>query len=112
MANKYHARKTKIDNYVFDSQREAERYAELKLMESANEICALKVHPTFLLQEGFLYHGKYIRPIIYIADFQYMKDGKFIVEDVKGIETQAFRIKWKMLLFANINENIEFRIVK
>ena len=33
----------------------------------------------------------------YIADFVYMKDGKEIVEDFKGFETDIFKIKKKLM---------------
>jgi len=114
MVNKYNARKVKIDGYTFDSQREAQRYGELKLMEKAGEIKELVVHPGFLLQEGFQYQGKSYQPIIYIADFIYMENGKTILEDVKGVETPDFRMKWKILLFfaKKSRDNAEFRIVR
>lgn len=113
MANKYNARKVTIDGYTFDSQREAQRYGELKSLEKAGKITLQNVHPVFLLQEGFQYQGKYYRPIIYVADFLYIENGKIIVEDVKGFETHEFRMKWKMLLFANRDKgNMEFRIVR
>lgn len=35
---KYHAKKTGLDGLTFDSQKEARRYAELKLLERAAEL--------------------------------------------------------------------------
>jgi hypothetical protein len=100
MANKYNARKVKIDGYLFDSRREAERYSELRIMEKAGEIKDLIVHPKIELQPGFNYKDKRIKAINYIADFQYYDEhDNIIIEDVKGVETQAFRIKWKMLQY-------------
>jgi hypothetical protein len=113
MANKYNARKAKIDGYTFDSQREAERYSELKLMEKAGEIKDLIVHPKIELQPGFYYRNQRIRAITYEADFLYDKDSNIIVEDIKGMETQAFKIKWKMAQYKFRNsETVEFRKVK
>ena len=36
--NKYNAKKTELDGIVFDSRKEAGRYAELKLLERAGHI--------------------------------------------------------------------------
>ena len=110
--NKYNARKVQIDGFTFDSQREAERYSELKLMEKAGEITDLTVHPKIELQSGFYYKNERIRAITYEADFQYREKGNLIIEDVKGMETQAFRIKWKLLQYKFRNTTMEFRKVK
>ena len=114
MANKYNARKVKIDGYTFESQREAERYSELCIMEKAGEIKDLQVHPKIELQPGFYYQNQRIRAITYEADFQYYdKDDTIIVEDIKGMETQAFRIKWKIAQYKFRNtKTVEFRKVK
>jgi hypothetical protein len=40
---KYGNRKTEIDGYLFDSQAEARRYKELKLMQAAGEIDTLEL---------------------------------------------------------------------
>lgn len=108
--NKYNARKVKIDNYTFDSMREGARYRELKLLERANEIEALQVHPVFTLIDGFEYRGENIRKIKYVADFQYIENGEIVVEDVKGIITAVARLKIK--LFKLRYPSIDFRIVK
>ena len=39
---KYHAKKTRLDGLTFDSQKEAQRYAELKLLERAGQIHSLR----------------------------------------------------------------------
>ena len=35
----------------------------------------------------------------YIADFAYMQDGKYIVEDTKGVKTPEYVIKRKLMLW-------------
>lgn len=105
--SKYHARKTVIDGIKFDSKREAHRYAELKLLEHAGEIRDLVLQPEFVLQEGFKKNGKVHRAIKYIADFQYIENGKTVVEDCKGVKTEVYRIKKK--LFEKRYENLEIR---
>ena len=100
--NKYNAKKTEVDGYVFDSMREANRYKELMLMLKSKEISDLVLQPTFLLLEGFTYKGKKERKIEYLADFKYKdKQGKTVVEDVKSKFTAklpVYRIKKKLLL--------------
>ena len=98
--SKYRANKTEVDGIVFDSKREAARYRELKLMEQTGEIFDLKLQPTFELQKSFKHKGKTIRAITYKADFMYRARGitTFVVEDVKGMETEVFKIKRKMFL--------------
>lgn len=108
--NKYQARKTLIDGFNFDSKKEGRRYLELKFMQHAGIISDLELQPVFLLQDKFQHHGKTYRAIKYIADFRYLKNGETIVEDVKGFETQVYKIKKKMLL--KKYPDINFREIK
>jgi hypothetical protein len=44
--------------------------------------------------------GKTVRGESYIADFTYLdKEGRQVIEDVKGYRTQAYRIKYKQMLW-------------
>ena len=94
--SKYRAKKTEIDGIKFDSRKEARRYTELKLLERNGDIENLTLQPRFLLQEGFRKNGKAYRKIEYVADFMYKQDGKLIVEDVKGIKTDVYKLKQKL----------------
>lgn len=98
--NKYNAEKTTIDGHDFPSKREAERYCELKLFLRAKEIKNLELQPRFLLQDGFVdKEGNEHKKIEYVADFMYVdKDDKTVVEDVKGVLTDVYKIKKKMFL--------------
>ena len=96
--------------YVFDSAKEAQRYKELKLLERAKEIGNLELQPRFLLQESFKKNGKTYRKIEYVADFKYIENGKTIVEDVKGLQTDVFKIKHK--LFEKKYPDLELRIIE
>ena len=109
MYNKYHNQKTKIDRFVFDSAKEGKRYRELALLEKAGEIKNLQLQPRFLLQESFRKNGKTFRKIEYVADFQYEENGKTIVEDVKGMKTDVFKIKQK--LFEYKFPDLELKII-
>ena len=87
MRNKYNAIKTVVDGVTFDSKAEARRYNELKLLKQAGEIRWFNLQPSFLLTGGVRY-----RPDFIVCG----QDGRIWVEDVKGMETQAFKIKQKM----------------
>ena len=99
--NKYGAKKTEIDGITFASKHEAQRFAELKLLERSGEISDLQLQRVFtLIGAQRDKDGKIIeRPCKYIADFVYKdKDGKTVVEDAKGMRTDVFRIKKKLML--------------
>jgi hypothetical protein len=110
--SKYGNRRVKVNNITFDSQAEARRYGELKLLERAEKLHDLRVHPSFLLQEGFLHQGHSIQPITYIADFSYteVETGETVVEDVKGVETPEWRLKRK--LFLKRHPRMDLRVIK
>lgn len=95
--NKYHAKKVTVDGIVFDSKKEAHRYCQLRMMESAGLITNLQRQVRYNLipkQEGE-------RACDYIADFVYEKDGKTVVEDVKGMRTKEYIIKRKLMLWVH-----------
>ena len=108
--NKYRNKKVQIDMYVFDSIAESKRYKELALLQRAGKITELQLQPKFLLQESFRKNGKTFRKIEYIADFMYEKNGKIVVEDVKGKETEVFKLKRK--LFEKKYPALELKIIK
>lgn len=108
--SKYKNKKVQIDMYIFDSIAESRRYKELALLEKDGEIENLQLQPKFLLQESFKKNGKTYRKIEYIADFMYKEKGKVIVEDVKGKETEVFKLKHK--LFEKKYPGLELRIIK
>ncbi len=90
--SKYSAIKTVIDGITFASKKEAGRYSELRLLDRAGQIKALELQPKFPL----IVNGTKV--CTYIADFAYQEGGKYVVEDVKGMKTPAYRIKRKLLL--------------
>ena len=109
--NKYNNRRTELDGYTFDSIAESRRYAELKLLEKAGIISDLRVHPVYQLQKSFRTpEGKSVRAINFELDFDYIENGIKVVEDVKGVETAAFKLKHKM--FLKMYPDIRFEIVK
>lgn len=95
--SKYKNEKVTLDGYTFDSKLEAERYSQLKLLLRAKEITNLTLQPEYVLIPSFKKHGKTYRQLTYIADFSYTnKNGNTIVEDVKGMQTDVFKIKYKL----------------
>ena len=108
--SKYGNKKVLIDGIKFDSMAEGKRYKELKLLQRAGIIKELELQPKFLLQESFKKNGKTYRKIEYIADFKYIENGKVIIEDVKGKETEVFKIKHK--LFEYKYRDLELKLVK
>ena len=102
MRSKYHNKKVEIDGEVFDSLKEASRWQELKLLERAGVIHGLSRQHRFELIPVQKKDGKVIeRPITYIADFCYVEDGKPVVEDCKGMRTDVYKIKKKLMLFVH-----------
>ncbi len=108
--NKYRNKKVIVDGKEFDSIQESKRYKELKLLLKAGKISNLELQPRFLLQESFRKNGKIFRKIEYIADFQYIENEKTIVEDVKGMQTDVFKLKHK--IFEKVYPELELRIIK
>lgn len=97
-SNKYHNKKVMINGIKFDSKKEANRYMQLKMLEKAGEIRDIELQKSFELQPTFRKNNKTYRKIVYIADFCYfnIKDGKYIVEDIKGFKTKEYMLKKKM----------------
>ena len=92
--SKYKNVKTTIDGITFDSKKESARYAELKLLARSGLIQNLRLQVPFELipkQQGE-------RAVKYIADFVYTEGDETVVEDVKGIKTDVYRLKKKLML--------------
>ena len=106
--SKYKNRKTVYRGVKFDSEKEAQRYAELLALENAGIIQGLRTQVAFELipaqklptpvrmPKGYLKRTE--RKTEYKADFVYVKDGKTVVEDTKGYETEVWKIKRKLML--------------
>ena len=106
MAHKYNAQKTVVDGIKFDSKKEAMRYEHLKNLEHVGKIDKLELQPRFVLMDGFRYEGKAVRKIEYVADFVYrdLSTYELIVEDVKGVKTDVYKLKKKLFLKRYGNE--------
>lgn len=94
---KYRNQPVVIDGVRFDSVREAKRWQELKMLESAGKISQLERQVPYELAHAVRLSGeKRLKPAIrYVADFRYFdcEEYAYVVEDTKGHQTEAFRIK-------------------
>lgn len=103
--NKFNAIRTKVNGIMFDSKMEAERYNQLRLMQSAGMIFNLALQPQFQISLNGIMICKYICDFLY----QETPKGRLIAEDVKGRPTPVFRLKWK-LATAQYGDRYEFRL--
>ena len=97
--SKYRANKCVVEDIKFDSEKEAQRYTELKLLEKAGAITDLQLQVPFVLQDSFELNGERVKAIKYIADFTYYENGKLVIEDVKGMKTAVYNLKKKMFMY-------------
>jgi hypothetical protein len=93
---KYGNKKVEVDGEMFDSQKEAKRWGELKLLLKAGEIGMLRRQVVYELKV------KDKRLCKYVADFVYLdsKTGETVVEDVKSSYTRklpVYRLKKKLM---------------
>ena len=99
--NKYHAKRVTVNGITFDSKREANRWVELLWLEKAGEISELRRQVKFILIPAQRVNGKLVeRECSYIADFVYRdkETNLTVVEDAKGVRTEVFKIKKKLML--------------
>lgn len=95
--SKYNNIRTVVDGIKFDSKKEAEYYCQLKLLKRAGDIKDFGLQQRYELQPTFKKNGTTHRSITYVADFVVVNnDGTTDVIDVKGVETQVFKIKQKL----------------
>ena len=82
----------KVGDIMFDSISEKDRYLELIIMERAGTISNLRCHPEYELIPTQRIPGKpTLRRHRYTADFEYVRDGELIIEDVKSEYTRLER---------------------
>lgn len=114
---KYGSKKTILDGISFDSKKEANRWAELRILEKAGEIEDLRRQVKFVLipaqyedstevyqrgaNKGKPKRGKLLEhECAYVADFVYRvtETDRTAVEDTKGFKTKDYIIKRKLML--------------
>jgi hypothetical protein len=89
--SKYNAKRTG----KYASRGEANRALQLRIMERQGLISDLREQVKYELlpkQAGE-------RSASYIADFVYIQNGQTVVEDYKGVKTDVYILKRKMMLY-------------
>lgn len=123
--NKYNAKKVIIDGIRFDSEKEGKRYVVLKKAQEEGIISDLELQPRYVIlpaiKDTRTKHFKrkpdeieeytIQQPVRYTADFRYIKDGKIVVEDVKGSKYTISRDLPLRLRLMRYFHNIKVRIV-
>lgn len=102
MQSKYNNHKVRFLGETFDSMLECERYKYLKALEQQKVISNLRRQVKYVLlpsQKDFRTQKTIEREITYLADFVYEKGSQTIVEDVKGMKTDVYKIKRKLMLY-------------
>lgn len=122
--SKYRSKKVTVDGMTFDSHKEYKRWCELCLLQKAGKITKLERQVKFELiptqKRTVLTGERYVRnnlargivagmpktqevtlekACVYVADFVYREDGRKVVEDTKGVKTEAYKIKRKLMLW-------------
>ena len=113
--HKFNAMRVEVDGKTFDSKREARHYQELCLLERAGEIHGLKLQPKF----WFTHNGEALkirskgypngRRVAYVADFEFVRSNKRVVQDVKGMDTDISRLKRALM---ELHHGIVVEVIK
>jgi hypothetical protein len=109
--SKYGSKKVAYDGMEFDSKKEMYRYIRLKSMQEEGLISDLRMQVPFEIIPA-VYEEETIqlktkvktvtkcvqRATYYLADFVYRdKEGNEVVEDAKGMRTEKYLLKKKMM---------------
>lgn len=96
------AEKRSFDGIVFDSELEMQFFRDVvRPMLDRGELKSCARQQEYILQPGFEYLGKKIKPIIYKADFVFLyPDGREVVIDTKGFADAGAKLKRKLFWHA------------
>lgn len=97
--SKYRAKKCTINDIVFDSIIESKFYIHLLEECKLGNIKSFELQPKYELLTKYrrMKDNKGVRAVTYTADFLInTNDDKEIIIDVKGMQTDVFRLKRKM----------------
>ncbi len=104
------AKRVTVDGIEFHSKRESQRYLYLKSRQNAGEICKLELQVPYDLmgKSGPILTptGRRMRSII---DFRYVdwsREGRTILEDSKGWQTEVSKIKLAILAAQGIHVDL------
>lgn len=86
--SKYRNVRTERDGKTYASKREADRHSALTLLSRAREIASFLEQVKLGLPGG----------VTYVADFVVLyPNGRYVVEDAKGVKTDVYKIKKKLM---------------
>lgn len=89
--SKFKAEVVERNGIKFPSKSEADRWDQLCFAVQAGAITELKRQVSFELEVN----GMLITT--YRADYSYIRNGEYIVEDRKGVVTPEFKLKYKLM---------------
>ena len=88
LRHKFRAKPQELDGIKFASKKEAKRYQQLKMLQNSGEILFFLRQVPFHLQAG----------VKYVCDYLiFWTNGEVTIEDVKGIKTDMYILKKKMV---------------
>jgi len=85
-----------VDGKTFSSKLESRVYTMFR-----DAGLHFDLQPRYVLQPKFDLNGRHYREIAYVADFLLHTDAGDIIVDAKGIETDVFKLKQKMMAFVH-----------
>lgn len=90
---RYGIKRVEVDGIMFDSADEGKRYRILKSDEAMGVITGLRMQVAYPFQEN----GRHC--FTYKSDFNYVvtATGQEVVEDVKGVKTDVYKLKKKLI---------------
>ncbi|KWH52681.1 hypothetical protein WM00_19490 [Burkholderia cepacia] len=91
--SKYRNQRCEFDGITFDSRRERDRWIQLCRERDAGAISDLERQVVYVLADPVVINGRTKPALRYVADFVYEREGKTVIEDVKGVITPEYRIK-------------------
>lgn len=94
---KYNAKGEYIDGVWFASAAEAKRYNQLCEMVASGMIDRLELQPTYPISVKSKHIANYRADFRYVVLTEYGSIGKLVIEDVKGMITDVYTIKKKLV---------------
>lgn len=102
--SKFHAYKATIDGIQFDSLNESRYYVFIKQIRDNKQetehgkLLSFEMQKPYTIVPAYVKNGHRIRKMEYLADFVlHYEDGTERVIDVKGVETEVFKLKKKFV---------------
>jgi hypothetical protein len=88
LRHKFRAKPCEADGIKFASKKEHKRYQQLKILQNSGEILFFLRQVPFHLQAS----------VKYVCDFLiFWTNGEVTIEDVKGVKTDMYIVKKKMV---------------